>query len=583
MSFEQVQKYDNLLSVFRKKSIANSDKPYLWSKQNSDYVSISWAQTYKVINNLANYLKSIGIKNDARVLLVSENRPEWQISDIAIMAADGVTVPAYITITSQDYEYIVNHSESMVVIVSSQSLFEKVANAINKLKKTIHVIIIDDFETEASDFIKLHNWADIQKEVNKEAIDLIELESKRKVRTDLSCIIYTSGTSGSPKGVMLSHGSILHNCEGAYKILKPALEHIEDVLFLSWLPLSHSYEHTLQFYNLYSGNQIYYAEGIDKLLQNLAEVKPHLMSAVPRFYENLLQKISSQMSKESKIKQKFFYDTIALGREHYENGKLPIYKSIYNKILSKLVRKKIGNRFGGRLVGLISGGAALNYEVGISLYSLGIPIYQGYGQTESGPVISVNYPGNNKINTVGPLLPNTKVKISDDGEILVIGENVMNGYFRDKNATDAAFDGEWLKTGDVGEFDNDNYLLITDRMKDIIVNSGGDNISPTKIESLLIMEEGISQAMVFGDGEKYLVAIIVTDMDINDNKEKTKAIIDTSIEKVNSSLSAIEKIKNYVLIDEEFTIDNEMMTPSMKVRRFKVIEKYKKELDNLYH
>jgi len=583
MSFEQVQKYSNLLSVFREKSIANKDKPYLWSKQNSDYTSISWLQTYKAINNLANYLKSIGIKNDARVLLVSENRPEWQISDIAIMAADGVTVPAYITITSQDYEYIINHSESMVVIVSSQSLFEKVANAINKLKKTIHVIIIDDFDTEASDFIKLHNWADIQKEVNKEAIDLIELESKRKVRTDLSCIIYTSGTSGSPKGVMLSHGSILHNCEGAYKILKPALEHIEDVLFLSWLPLSHSYEHTLQFYNLYSGNQIYYAEGIDKLLQNLAEVKPHLMSAVPRFYENLLQKISSQMSKESKIKQKFFYDTIALGREHYENGKLPIYKSIYNKILSKLVRKKIGNRFGGRLVGLISGGAALNYEVGISLYSLGIPIYQGYGQTESGPVISVNYPGNNKINTVGPLLPNTKVKISDDGEILVIGENVMNGYFRDKNATDAAFDGEWLKTGDVGEFDNDNYLLITDRMKDIIVNSGGDNISPTKIESLLIMEEGISQAMVFGDGEKYLVAIIVTDMDINDNKEKTKAIIDTSIEKVNSSLSAIEKIKNYVLIDEEFTIDNEMMTPSMKVRRFKVIEKYKKELDNLYH
>ena len=583
MSFEQVQKYSNLLSVFREKSIAYKDKPYLWSKQNSDYTSISWLQTYKAINNLANYLKSIGIKNDARVLLVSENRPEWQISDIAIMAADGVTVPAYITITSQDYEYIVNHSESMVVIVSSQSLFEKVANAINKLKKTIHVIIIDDFETEASDFIKLHNWADIQKEVNKEAIDLIELESKRKVRTDLSCIIYTSGTSGSPKGVMLSHGSILHNCEGAYKILKPALEHIEDVLFLSWLPLSHSYEHTLQFYNLYSGNQIYYAEGIDKLLQNLAEVKPHLMSAVPRFYENLLQKISSQMSKESKIKQKFFYDTIALGREHYENGKLPIYKSIYNKILSKLVRKKIGNRFGGRLVGLISGGAALNYEVGISLYSLGIPIYQGYGQTESGPVISVNYPGNNKINTVGPLLPNTKVKISDDGEILVIGENVMNGYFRDKNATDAAFDGEWLKTGDIGEFDNDNYLLITDRMKDIIVNSGGDNISPTKIESLLIMEEGISQAMVFGDGEKYLVAIIVTDMDINDNKEKTKAIIDTSIEKINSSLSAIEKIKNYVLIDEEFTIDNEMMTPSMKVRRFKVIEKYKKELDNLYH
>tara|TARA_Y100000590_G_scaffold470732_1_gene668938 strand:- start:3087 stop:4835 length:1749 start_codon:yes stop_codon:yes gene_type:complete len=576
------QRYENLLSIFcaQVKKLAN--EPYLWSKKDSKYQSISWEDTYLAVNKLAKFLNKIDVKDSARVVLISENRPEWQISDLAIMAADGISVPAYTSITPQDYEYIIKHSEAKVIIVSSESLYSKIESAINKLKKTINVIIIDDFIPKKSNYIKLHKWNEIQNEHIDNDSYLTDLQAKIKKRGDVACIIYTSGTSGFPKGVMLSHGSILHNCEGAFKILGPALNHIEDVFFLSWLPLSHSYEHTLQFYNLYSGNQIYYAEGIDKLLQNLSEVRPHLMSAVPRFYENLLQKITIQMSKENKLKQKLFNDTITLGKNLYESGKLSLRSSIYNKILSLLVRKKIRKRFGGRLVGLISGGAALNFDVGISLYSLGIPIYQGYGQTESGPVISVNYPGNNKINTVGPLLPNTKVKISDEGEILVIGENIMNGYFRDPDATNAAFDGDWLKTGDIGIFDKDQYLIITDRMKDIIVNSGGDNISPTKIESLLIMEAGISQAMVFGDGEKYLVAIIVPDLDIIKNKDRAKLIIDKSIELVNIQLSAIEKVKNYIIIDEEFTIENEMMTPSMKVRRFKVIDKYKKDLERLY-
>ena len=234
------------------------------------------------------------------------------------------------------------------------------------------------------------------------------------------------------------------------------------------------------------------------------------------------------------------------------------------------------------MVGLISGGAALNYDVGVSLYSLGIPIYQGYGQTESGPVISVNYPKNNKIDTVGRLLPNTDVKISDEGEILVKGENVMNGYFKDPDATKNAFSGEWLKTGDVGAFDKDEYLVITDRMKDIIVNSGGDNISPTKIETMLVMEPGINQAMVYGDGEKYLVAIFVIDNDfVNTNKTK-KSIVDSALDHVNRQLSTIEKIKNYIIVDEEFTIENEMMTPSMKIKRYKVLEKYEEALRALY-
>ena len=454
---------------------------------------------------------------------------------------------------------------------------------INNLKISMDIILIDNLQINSSEFIKIHKWKNIIDNDAYENIDLIQLEATRKKREDTACIIYTSGTSGFPKGVMLSHGSILHNCEGAHQILKSALNNVQNVIFLSWLPLSHSYEHTLQFYNLYSGHQIYYAEGIDKLLINLSEVRPHIMSAVPRFYESLLQKISSQIKHESKIKQLFFNKTISYGRERYEIGRLSLVKNIFNIFLSLIVRKKIARKFGGRLIGLISGGAALNYNVGISLYSLGIPIYQGYGLTESGPVISVNYPNNNKINTVGKLLPNTQVRITEEGEIQVIGENVMNGYFRDTESTNLAFDGKWLKTGDIGIFDKDEYLIITDRKKDIIVNSGGDNISPTKIESLLVMEEGITQAMVFGDSEKYLVSIIVTDLDIISNKDKTRLIIDKSIDTVNKQLPVIEKIRNYILIDDEFTIENEMITPSMKVRRFKVINKYKKDLEKLYN
>ncbi len=579
---DSIQKYQNLLSVFCDQAKKYGDAPYLWSKNNKHYHSLSWNETYLRVKKLASYLKKIGIKNETRVMLVSENRPEWQISDLAIMAADGISVPAYTTITSQDYEYLISHSEARVIIVSSEFLYSKIELAINKLKIKRDLIIIDDFDLKKNNLIIIHKWDEIQSMPTDNDTDHVSNQATRKNRKDIACIIYTSGTSGFPKGVILSHGSILHNCEGAHEILGAVLNNINDVLFLSWLPLSHSYEHTLQFYNLFSGNQIYYAESLDKLLQNLGEVRPHLMSAVPRFYESLLQKISVQMNKENKVKKKLFNDAITLGRKLYEYDRLSLGSKLYNRILSLLVRKKIGNRFGGRLVGLISGGAALNYDVGISLYSLGIPIYQGYGQTESGPVISVNYPKNNKIDTVGRLLPNTDVKISDEGEILVKGENVMNGYFKDPDATKSAFSGEWLKTGDVGVFDKDEYLVITDRMKDIIVNSGGDNISPTKIESMLVMEPGINQAIVYGDGEKYLVAIIVIDNSIVNEIQPAKKIIDEALKRVNHQLSTVEKVKNYIIVDKEFTVENGMMTPSMKIKRYKVLEKYEEDLRALY-
>tara|TARA_Y100000590_G_scaffold431223_1_gene545767 strand:+ start:66 stop:1115 length:1050 start_codon:yes stop_codon:yes gene_type:complete len=346
------------------------------------------------------------------------------------------------------------------------------------------------------------------------------------------------------------------------------------------------------------GGQIYYAESIDKLIINMAESKPHIMTAVPRFYESLHTRISQGLKKQSKLSQFFFNTTLRLGKKVYFNKELSFYEKILNGLMNKLVRKKVNKRFGGSLRAMVSGGAALNFEVGIYLNALGLPLLQGYGQTETAPVVSCNPPKKIKLDTVGTILKGTKVKIADDGEILVNGENVMNGYWGDPKATSSTLIDGWIHTGDIGELDSEGYLKITDRKKDIIVNAGGDNISPSRIEEKLNIEPVIAQSMMYGDFKNYLVAIIVPDKEyakqwasdhnkdfninkLNQDQDFIKMIKDT-IEKINKKLSTIEKVRKFILIDEEFTVDNKMMTPTLKVRRFKVKEKYKTQLEKLY-
>ena len=391
---------------------------------------------------------------------------------------------------------------------------------------------------------------------------------------------------------------MLTNSSGAEYLLKEIVSNLDEIRFLSWLPLSHSYEHTLQFYQIGIGAQIYYAEGIDKLLINMGETKPHFMTAVPRFYDSLHAKISQGLKKQSKLSQMFFSETIRLGKKIYHEENLSGFESLKNSILNKIVRKKINKRFGGNLKALISGGSALNFEVGLYLTALGLPLLQGYGQTETGPVVSANPPSKIKLDTVGTIFKGTKVKIADDGEILVSGENVMNGYWDDPKSTSSTLINGWIHTGDIGALDDNGYLKITDRKKDIIVNAGGDNISPSRIEEKLNIEQEISQSMMYGDYKNYLVAIIVPDREFakkwsEDNKKEfsikelikdeafIKAIKQTT-EKVNKQLSIIEQIRKFLLIDKEFTIENEMMTPTMKVRRFMVKLNYKNELEELY-
>ena len=452
--------FNSVVSLFNHQCKELKDSPYLWRKVEGKFLSLSWLEVQKKVNALAKGLISLGILKGDRVVILSENRPEWQIADLAIMSIGGITVPAYTTSTTSDYKHIINHSEARCIIVSSNDLALKAIPATLN-SKCKNVILIDEDKKKFDEPLYFTNWNDlIEQNNNSKNNNDLEENIKSQKRTDTACIIYTSGTGGSPKGVMLSHGAMLTNCSGAQELLKNLISDLSEIRFLSWLPLSHSYEHTLQFYEMGIGAQIYYAEGIDKLLVNMSEVKPHFMTAVPRFYDSLHTRISQGLKKQGKLSQLFFSTTLKLGKKKYNNQKMTSMEKVLNGIMDKIVRKKVNKRFGGSLRALVSGGAALNYEVGLYLTALGLPLLQGYGQTETAPVVSANPPERIKLDTVGTIFKGTEVKIAEDGEILVRGENIMNGYWNDPKATSSTIVDGWVHTGDIGEFDEDNYCLL---------------------------------------------------------------------------------------------------------------------------
>ncbi|MDC1154831.1 AMP-dependent synthetase/ligase [Candidatus Pelagibacter sp.] len=545
-------------------SLKNKDLP----NTNSGPFTYSWGNINIKIKILSNYLGKIISKGD-RCVLLSENRPEWLISDLAIMNAGGVTVPLFTTYSENDYEYIINNCEPKVCIISNSLQFEKIKNYI---KENTIVISIDEFDEKIEFFEDIFLKDETNIKTLSESMKFYNNNLKRK---DLACIIYTSGTTGNPKGVMLSHGGILSNCEGAHEILESLVDDKKPV-FLTWLPLSHSYEHTVQYVQISLGAKIYYAESLEKLLPNMAVAQPTIMTAVPRFYQNLYSKIFLNFSKQKSFKKKLIENTILLGTKNLNKQELSFKEKIIDFFCEIFVRKKIKKQFGGKLKAFVSGGGALDQKIGEFLNSIGLQTLQGYGLTETSPVVSCNIPGKIKIETVGPPFKTNEVKIADDGEILVKGENVMLGYWNMKKETEEVIKDRWLHTGDIGEITKEGNLRITDRKKEIIVNLGGDNISPSKIENLLCLNENIKQSFVYGDKKTYLVALIVSESEKN-NKE-----IEIYIENLNKSLSLVEKVKKFKLINEEFTIENRMLTPTLKLKRKKILEKYKADLEKLY-
>ena len=557
-----IEKINSLVELyFKKLEDIDKEKPFLkWLKPNKP--TYTWSQVSERIFKLTNKIKSI-INEGDRCLILSENRPYWLMSDISIMNAGGISVPIFTTYSSNDYKYILSDCKPSIIIVSNNDQFKKIKNFLNPEVKEI--ISFEKIEYKSLLITKILETKDDQKFINKNL--------KRNMP---ACIIYTSGTSGTPKGVILSHGGILSNCQGALDILKSLTEKKEPV-FLTWLPLSHSYEHAVQFIQIFLGAKVFYAESLEKLISNMSEAKPTIMTAVPRFYQNLFSKININLNKQTGFKRKLIDKTVELGKKTLKREKLNLREKIVNFLCQNLVRRKIQKQFGGDLQAFVSGGGALDKTVGEFLNAIGLPTLQGYGLTETSPVVSCNLPGLIKVETVGPPFKTNKVKIAEDGEILVKGENVMLGYWKKEKETNEILKDGWLHTGDIGEIDSNGYLKITDRKKDIIVNHGGDNISPSKIENLLCNDEKIKQCLVYGDKKNYLVALIVVD-----SENKNDATIGSIVENLNKNLGIIEKIKKFILIDEEFTIENGLMTPTLKIKRKKITERYKQDLEKLY-
>ena len=596
MRLSDIDSANNLVELFLKRADARGDRPFLGEKRAGGWQTRSWREVADQVCVMAENLRALGLDAGDRVMLVSENRPEWCIADLAIMAAGCVTVPAYTTNTERDHQHILDNSGARAVIVSNEKLSAPLIPAIMRSGMAEHLIPIDGIRSYQGGQVALHPWSTMIEGDAARARAAVEARIAQIGRGDTACIIYTSGTGGAPRGVMQHHGAILCNVAGAAEVLEQDFGLDDDERFLSFLPLSHAYEHTGgQYLPIGVGAEIFYSEGLEKLASNIEETRPTLMVVVPRLFEVLRTRIMKQVEKQGKVPN--YLMTRALQIAAHPRKRLRDRPA--DLLIEKLLRPKIRQKFGGRIKAMVSGGAPLNPEVGNFFEAMGLTMLQGYGQTEAGPVISCNRPrAGIKMDTVGPPLKGVEVRIAEDGEILVRGELVMHGYWQNKPETDKALKDGWLHTGDIGHLDDKGRIVITDRKKDMIVNDKGDNVAPQKVEGMLTLQPEIAQAMVSGDRRPYLVALLVPDAEwavewakANGEKFDMKALQDlpafrtavrAAVDRTNQDLSVIEKVRQFAFADEPFSTDNEEMTPSLKIRRHKIRERYGARMDALY-
>lgn len=587
-----LEHFPNLVAMFFARAAEKGDAPFLWRKEGGEWRPTTWREAARQVAALAASLKAQGLEPGDRVLLVSENRPEWCIADFAIMAAGCVTVPAYTTNTTRDHAHVLENSGARAVIVSTAKLATTLIPAVLRSGQCTLVIGIDSMRIGQAGPFRFETF----EALTSGAADVAACaeEVKRFDRETLACIIYTSGTGGAPRGVMQHHGAILHNVAGATRVISEDFGW-DDEIFLSFLPLSHAYEHTGgQMMPISLGAQIYYAEGLEKLAANIEEVRPTIMVVVPRLFEVLRTRIAKAIEKQGAL------PTWLLARAEAMGDKPKLWQRPMDLLLSATIRRKVGKRFGGRMKALVSGGAPLNPEVGRFFAALGLTMLQGYGQTEAAPVISCNRPkAGIKLDTVGPPLDGVEIRIAEDGEIQVHGELVMKGYWRNPEETARVLSADgWLSTGDIGHLDDKGRLVITDRKKDIIVNDKGDNVAPQRVEGMLTLQPEILQAMVMGDRRPYLVGLVVPDPEWQADWARAQGVANDSgllaqnpvfqramqaaVDRVNADLSTTEKVRRVLVAEEGFTIENAQLTPSMKIRRHVIRSVYGARLDGLY-
>ncbi|MFC0203657.1 AMP-dependent synthetase/ligase [Novosphingobium soli] len=596
----------SVVSLFLARADALGEVPMLWAKREGRWQAITWAEAARRVSLIAASLRRLGLHAGDRVLIVSENRPEWCLADLAIMAAGCVTVPTYTTNTTRDHIHILENSGARAAIVSNTKLGRALLPGVVQTDLCRHVIGMEPLVPMQGGAYETHLWDELLAGDAASARAEVDRRVAGMRREDLACIIYTSGTGGAPRGVRQHHGMLLSNVAGAAQIIaedfgwdKGGDSRDRREIFLSFLPLSHAYEHTGgQLLPIGLGGQIYYAEGLEKLAANIEEVRPTVMVVVPRLFEVLRTRIMKQIEKQGAVANRLMEWAVGGGLRR-ETGKRSLLDYPLDLVIERTLRPKIRSRFGGRMKAMVSGGAPLNPEIGVFFQAMGLTLLQGYGQTEAGPIISCNRPAAGvKFDTVGPPLRGVDLRIAEDGEILVRGELVMAGYWQNEAATANVLKGGWLHTGDIGYIDDRGRIAITDRKKDMIVNDKGDNVSPQKVESMLTLQPEIAQAMVSGDRRPYIVGLVVPDADwalewARENGEHFdcprlqdlpafRAAIRSAIDRVNVDLSVIEKVRQFTFADEPFSIENEEMTPSLKIRRHKLKERYAARLDALY-
>ncbi len=524
--------------------------------------SLTWAEVARAAAGLAATLRARGIGPGDRVLIVAENRPEFAVAELAVMAIQAVSVPTYTTNTVADHAHVLADSGARAAIVSGGKLAERVREA-----GPLDLMIVMD--GPAGDDL---SW---QEAVSAPAdVDMLAAEAATIPSEALCCLIYTSGTGGAPKGVMLPHRALLTNCRGARKLLAPLLG--EGETYLSFLPLSHSYEHLVGLYFLPSiGTEVVFARGTEHLAADMAAVRPTVMTAVPRIFEVIRGRILQGVAKQPAWKQALFHRALGVGLRRVQGERIGLLDRLLDPLLERLVRQGVRERFGGRLKGIMSGGGRLDPDVGRFFLALGLPIMQGYGQTEAGPVISANPPFRIRIDTVGPPLDGVELRIAGDGEICVRGGLVMHGYWNNPEATAGAIRDGWLHTGDIGTQDSDGYLRITDRKRDIIKTSGGDMVSPARLEGVLMQQPEIAQAVVAGDGRAHLVALIVP----AEGMDETAVAL--GVDRANKMLSVTERVRRWRLVPP-FTLENGGLTTTQKIRRAAVLKQHAGEVTEMY-
>ena len=564
-------------------------RPAQWERRNGEYIPITYQMFSNRVRHVASGLMRAGVKPGDRVGLLMENRPEWGVIDYAILSVGAVTVPLYCSYRPQDMTYVLNDSGAAIVFTSGGHLLRELKKAVDESESVKHIYVCEDVGDEEDNAL-VRSLAELERgELDEERLSrrLAKIE-----RDQLATLVYTSGTTANPKGVMLTHGNILTNLEAVPAVIEL---HRDDCL-LSFLPLAHTLERTGSHFMPYSyGISVAFAERPDTVAKNLTEIRPTLMISVPRMLEVVRSRVLAQVAKQSVFKQKLFHNYFRLAVKE-NTGRIG---GLFLKLLDRLVGEKIRDRFGGRLRAIVSGGAPLSVEVGQFFEALGLPVLEGYGLSESAPLLAVNPMHDRRLGTVGLAAKGVEIKIADDGEIIARGDNIMSGYWKNRKATKEVMIDGWLHTGEIGELDEDGYLKITDRKKDIIVNSGGENIAPQRVEGLLIAEPLIDQAVVYGDQRPYLVAMVVPNRDACTAWAQASGMpksgwqelafsdvlrkhIQNQIQDQLKQLNAFEQIRRIYIQIEPFTIENGFLTPTMKLKRRNIYHEFAEIFEALY-